>query len=1197
MSDVNNDAPTAQNNIVSDPLPSDKDNDPPNTIPPNNNNEPADTLDQYTHTDQFPPSDVDIINSRFFLKGRKIKTFTLPDNVRVLRGVHRNKFIDYLLLNTTDSIDFDVFFDDVAPKIESILFYEISQKLSIKSNFFMVCVFVNSIQIKMEHSYKTHNSVINNITEIEEFYQNQFDNLRADFDNRDLANSGWSLYAIKYLELRVSKLVYIPGGSFIKLPDFIAKKRAVFNVKSIKDNCFKLCILSKYSKKIRTEQPKAVLKYEHLYNFNIEFPTPLSGVKLFCKLNPQVSINVFSILRSNVFPVYLTKTVKKEHFNLLYIVNNHTSHYALITNLSRLLSTSVSRHKGRKLFCLLCLLHFETESSLEVHSKYCGGDKMCKIKLPKKGTCFKFSKFDACQRADLTMTLDTESLLRPVSTCAPSNTASYTNAIQTHLPLSFGTCLVSRIPQAELPFLKLGCYAKICRSVDEFETKLIAYLNRVAAGARELFKRNYKIDMSPQDEQNFQESTSCYICNKKYTDLADRCRDHDHSLRSRNYRGSAHSKCNILTRRRCFIPVYVHNLSYDSKHLLRAFSKRKFKINIIPCTIEKVLTFSVHIKSVRFVFLDSFKIFGCSLDEIASALPADKFIQTKKFFDPSLHSFVIKKSPFPYAFLSDVSRLDHTTYPEKKWFTNDLKDEPISDSEYERGKLIWSLYKCKKFQDFVYFYQISDCTILMDCILNFRELFWDKFSIEVSSFLSMAHLALNAMLKITQIEIELISEEDQDILEIVQRSILGGLSQISQRFVEAGDDLELFFCDANSLYPLCMTFKMPIGEYKFVNTNLHDWRSIDPFSDYGYILECSISFPEECHEYLSCLPPIVERKKPPLCKTNRLISDFTPKINHVISLAHLQLVLELGGKLDNINRVVQFKQSSYMSTYVEIVSSWRAAAKTTYEKNLFKLALNSVYGKLLENVLGRKRVELVTCEKRLEKLVRSPTFKDRHIINYADHTMVLVESAKGVVLMDKPIIVGSQILSLSKVYMFRFWYNVLKPNFNHLKLILTDTDSFLFSCERRNFQEKLKSLSQYFDFSNLDPSHYLYSLENANKIGAFKDESKGKSILSVSCPKSKVYSIKYESQDVNKLKGIQRSFVKNKLCFEDYKSCVLTGSTSFASYKSIISHEQKLFTVEVNKLALSPNDLKRVILPCGILTLPYGDIRLNNIIA
>ena len=87
----------------------------------------------------------------------------------------------------------------------------------------------------------------------------------------------------------------------------------------------------------------------------------------------------------------------------------------------------------------------------------------------------------------------------------------------------------------------------------------------------------------------------------------------------------------------------------------------------------------------------------------------------------------------------------------------------------------------------------------------------------------------------------------------------------------------------------------------------------------------------------------------------------------------------------------------------------------------------------------------------------------------------------------------------------------------------------------------------------------------------------------------------HEGKEEKRCKGVKKAVVKRSITFEDYKTCLFTGKAQMRTMNVIRSHGHELFTEEVNKIALSANDDKRVILEDGIHTLAHGHIKTNDI--
>ena len=146
-------------------------------------------------------------------------------------------------------------------------------------------------------------------------------------------------------------------------------------------------------------------------------------------------------------------------------------------------------------------------------------------------------------------------------------------------------------------------------------------------------------------------------------------------------------------------------------------------------------------------------------------------------------------------------------------------------------------------------------------------------------------------------------------------------------------------------------------------------------------------------------------------------------------------------------------------------------AKNEFEKDFFKLMNNSVFGKTMGNVRGRRDVKLIVTEKRRKKLVSKPNYDS---CKQFTNDLMAIEMGKTEVLMDKSFAVGQAILDISKTLMYEFWYDYLKPKYqDKVKLCYKDTDSFIIHIETDDFFEDIADdVDEWFDTSKYDKNDH-----------------------------------------------------------------------------------------------------------------------------
>ena len=200
----------------------------------------------------------------------------------------------------------------------------------------------------------------------------------------------------------------------------------------------------------------------------------------------------------------------------------------------------------------------------------------------------------------------------------------------------------------------------------------------------------------------------------------------------------------------------------------------------------------------------------------------------------------------------------------------------------------------------------------------------------------------------------------------------------------------------------------------------------------------------------------------------------------------------------------------------------RKAAKNDFEKDLFKLMNNSVFGKTMENIRKHRDIKSVTADKKKSKLVPEPNY---HTINLISEDLSIIEMKKTKVKMKKPIYLGLSILEISKILMYEFWYDYMKPKYgNDVKLCYMDTDSFIMNIKTNNFYEdNANDVENRFDTSNYEVNRPLPMGKNKKVIGLMKDELGGKIITEFVTLRPKTYSYLTDDGKEDKKLKKQRS--------------------------------------------------------------------------
>ena len=198
---------------------------------------------------------------------------------------------------------------------------------------------------------------------------------------------------------------------------------------------------------------------------------------------------------------------------------------------------------------------------------------------------------------------------------------------------------------------------------------------------------------------------------------------------------------------------------------------------------------------------------------------------------------------------------------------------------------------------------------------------------------------------------------------------------------------------------------------------------------------------------------------------------------------------------------------------------------------------------------------------------------------------------KAKVKMNKPIYLGLSILEISKTLTYEFWYDYMKPKYaNNVKLCYMDTDSFIMNIKTNNFYEDIASdIENRFDTSYYEVNRPLPTGKNKKVISLMKDKLGGKIIMEFVTLRPKTYSfLTDDDKEDKKAKVTKKCIIKKMIKFNDYKKCFLDDEVILKSQQRFISKKHNVYTENINKIALSNNDDKRIVSSNKISSYPYG---------
>ena len=549
----------------------------------------------------------------------------------------------------------------------------------------------------------------------------------------------------------------------------------------------------------------------------------------------------------------------------------------------------------------------------------------------------------------------------------------------------------------------------------------------------------------------------------------------------------------------------------------------------------------------------------------------------------------------------------------------------ISAADHQRAQVMWQAFNCANLKDYMLRYLELDCRLLADVFEHFRRVIMEEDGLEVAYYMSIPHLTYASAFKFTKKSVGLIL--DPEIYRDVERCKRGGFCFVNKHWCKAKNpyvfpgtkhsptDVYLGNMDANNLYGNALRWRMPVRGFRYISQaeiDAIDFANLDIEAQHGYFVVCDLRYPPHIHEKTADLPLAPEvahidhdmlsnwskhanarynLTNKPSCanpdkfsKSKKLLATCRDKIDYVVHSATLQFYLQMGMEIIQIHRVIEFEQEAIFQEYIDYNSAKRAQATNDFEKDLYKLKNNALYGKSLEN--KRSHTDIILCNSRQKAVKAFSEHRFRAAKVFSDE-LVAAQLTKCNIELNTPIAIGATVLEISKLIMYRFVYQQL-PKYEEyfgckIKVVGGDTDSvFLEVIGVDVFTDLYPKMFQdgLLDTSNYPRTNPLFSNNYKAKLNCFKDEFMGEPYWEFILLRPKSYSMISYKQHVEhlenkkKCKGIARRNIK-RFTHEDYRKTLFTQTAAVTRCRRMQSHLHVMYTIEQEKVALSFVDDKR----------------------
>ena len=376
-----------------------------------------------------------------------------------------------------------------------------------------------------------------------------------------------------------------------------------------------------------------------------------------------------------------------------------------------------------------------------------------------------------------------------------------------------------------------------------------------------------------------------------------------------------------------------------------------------------------------------------------------------------LFSLMKRKGVYPYEYFTDFNKFNEQRLPPINDFYSSVTGSTITHKQYQFAESVFNNFEMKSLHDYHDLYLLMDVLILADVFTKFRKQCLVDYKLDPCHLYTSPGLAFESCLKMTNVELELITDPDQH--KFLEQGIRGGISTISHRHAVADGDHWLSYVDANNLYAFGMSSYLPIDQFRWhQDPTSVDVMKIKDDADQGCILEVDIEYPQHLHdthsEYplapekmtvqehmlspvqLNMLKNLQETNTPKLKQKNnekqtdkkikfqtteKLIPNLFNKTKYIVHYRNLKFYIQLGLKVTAIHRVLMFRQSPWLKKFIDYNTSKRMAATNSFEKAFYKLMNNSVFGKTMQNVRKERTITFVDSVKKADKLLSLPFYK------------------------------------------------------------------------------------------------------------------------------------------------------------------------------------------------------------------------------
>ena len=251
------------------------------------------------------------------------------------------------------------------------------------------------------------------------------------------------------------------------------------------------------------------------------------------------------------------------------------------------------------------------------------------------------------------------------------------------------------------------------------------------------------------------------------------------------------------------------------------------------------------------VFVDGMQFMNSSLDLLVKSLSDIGFKYLSEEFNGDSLKLVKQKIVCPCEYMDSFKKFSKGRLPDRYKFFSSLKDECISEKDYLTSIDVWNVFKMNTMGDYHDVY-------LKGFFQRFINTCLDYYGLDPYHYSSSPGLSWDAMLKMTGIELEFISDIDMHLF--IEKGMRGRISYIAKRLSKANKYMKYYeqykeskyitYLDANNLYGCALNQYLSYSEFEWLKQKEIDRFNVNSIecNSIGYILEVELEYSDELHK-------------------------------------------------------------------------------------------------------------------------------------------------------------------------------------------------------------------------------------------------------------------------------------------------------------------------------------------------------------